>query len=109
MMFLEKRMGDILPPIVYELGLGGFLGFIVGFSVKKLGKLILVLAGLFVTVLVYLGLRGVLSVNYDALFRLLSDLLGKVSGAFSWLIHTIILLPFAASFIAGFLAGFKLG
>ena len=50
-------MGDILPPIVYELGLGGFLGFIVGFSVKKLGKLILVLAGLFVTVLVYLRAR----------------------------------------------------
>jgi len=102
-------MGDILSPIFYELGLGGFSGFIVGFFVKKLGKLILVLVGLFVTVLVYLGLRGVLSVNYEMLFKLISDFLGKVGGAFSWLIHTIILLPFAASFIVGFLAGFKLG
>ncbi|MEM2537577.1 MAG: FUN14 domain-containing protein [Candidatus Bathyarchaeia archaeon] len=102
-------MSDILSPIIYELGLGGICGFIIGFSIKKLGKLILFLIGLFAAILVYLGLKGVLNVNYEALFKLVSDLLGAAGSAFSWLIHTIILLPFAASFAAGFIVGFKLG
>lgn len=102
-------MSDILPPIVYELGLGGLGGFIIGFAIKKLSKLILVLIGLFIAFLVYLGLKGVLSLNYDALFEFINELLGTASNTLSWLIHTIALLPFAASFVAGFLMGLKLG
>jgi len=102
-------MSDILPPIVYELGLGGIGGFIIGFAVKKLSKLLLFLLGLFVAFLVYLHIKGVLSLNYEALFNFISELLGTVGNTFSWLIHTIALLPFAASFVVGFLLGFKLG
>jgi len=102
-------MSEILPSIVYELGLGGVCGFIIGFAVKKLSKLILFLLGLFVALLVYLHIKGVLSLNYEALFNFISELLGTVGNAFSWFIHTIALLPFAASFVVGFLIGFKLG
>jgi uncharacterized membrane protein (Fun14 family) len=102
-------MSEVLTPIVYELGLGGIGGFIVGFAIKKLSKLILFLIGLFILVLIYLGVKGVISVNYEALFAFISDLFGAASSALSWLVHTIALLPFAASFIAGFLIGFKLG
>jgi len=102
-------MSNILPPIVYELGLGGVGGFIIGFAVKKLSKLILFLIGLFLVFLVYLNLKGVLSLNYEALFNFVSELLGSIGSTFSWLVHTIALLPFAASFVAGFLIGLKLG
>lgn len=102
-------MSEVLPPIIYELGLGGIGGFIVGFAIKKLSKFMLVLIGLFIAFLVYLGLKGVLSVNYEALFKFISDLLGMAASAFSWFIHAIALLPLAASFAAGFLVGFKLG
>ncbi|MCS7124637.1 MAG: hypothetical protein NZ932_04385 [Candidatus Bathyarchaeota archaeon] len=102
-------MSEFLSPIIYELGLGGIGGFIIGFAVKKLSKLAIFLLGLFTAFLVYLGLKGVLSLNYEALFSFLSGLLGTVSHAFSWLIHTVALLPFAASFVAGFFIGLKLG
>lgn len=102
-------MSEVLPPIVYELGIGGIGGFIVGFALKKLSKLILFLIGLFIAFLIYLGVKGVISVNYEALFAFIGSLLGWASNALSWLIHTIALLPFAASFIAGFLVGLKLG
>ncbi|MEM1589226.1 MAG: FUN14 domain-containing protein [Candidatus Bathyarchaeia archaeon] len=98
-----------ISPIIYEVGLGGIIGFITGFFIKKLGKLILFLIGVFTAVLVYLGLKGVLSVNYEELFKLISDSLGLAGSAFSWLIHVIVLLPFVASFAMGFLVGFKLG
>ncbi|MBS7607969.1 MAG: FUN14 domain-containing protein [Candidatus Bathyarchaeia archaeon] len=102
-------MSDVLPPIIYELGLGGLGGFIIGFTIKKLSKLILFLLGLFIVFLVYLNIKGVLSLNYEALFSFISELLGTAGSAFSWLVHTIALLPFAASFVAGFLLGLKLG
>jgi len=102
-------MSDILPPIVYELGLGSIVGFIIGFAIKKLSKLLPFLLGLFVAFLVYLHIKGVLSLNYEALFNFISELLGTIGSAFSWLIHTIALLPFAASFVVGFLIGLKLG
>ncbi|MEM2439818.1 MAG: FUN14 domain-containing protein [Candidatus Bathyarchaeia archaeon] len=102
-------MSDILPTIIYELGLGGLGGFLMGFALKKLSKLILFLVGLFIAFLVYLNIKGVLSLNYEALFNFISDLLGAAGSAFSWLVHTIALLPFAASFVVGFLIGLKLG
>lgn len=102
-------MSDILPPIIYQLGLGGLGGFILGFALKKLSKLILFLIGLFIALLVYLNIKGVLSLNYEALFNFIRDLLGAVGSALSWLVHTIALLPFAASFVVGFLMGLKLG
>ncbi|MEM1565912.1 MAG: FUN14 domain-containing protein [Candidatus Bathyarchaeia archaeon] len=102
-------MSDVLPPIIYQVGLGGFIGFILGFALKKLSKLVLFLIGLFVCLLVYLNIKGILSLNYEALFNFISDFLGAVGSAFSWLVHTIALLPFAASFVAGFLLGLKLG
>jgi len=85
-------MSDILPSVVYQLGLGGIGGFIVGYSIKKISKLIVVLIGIFVVALLYLGTRGIISINYDELWDAL-----------------ISLLPFMGSFLAGFVLGFKLG
>lgn len=101
-------MSEVLPSVIFELGFGGVGGFIVGYAFKKLSKLLIVLLGLFIAVLVFLGLKGVISVNYEAFFAFMGSLLGAAGTAFSWLVHTFALLPFAASFIAGFLLGFKL-
>jgi uncharacterized membrane protein (Fun14 family) len=51
-------MSEILSPIVFQLGLGAVGGFIVGFALKKLAKLFIVLIGIFVIVLLYLGTSG---------------------------------------------------
>jgi uncharacterized membrane protein (Fun14 family) len=102
-------MSDVLPSVVYQLGLGGIGGFIVGFAIKKISKLIVVLIGVFIIALLYLGTRGIISINYDELWNALASLLGFVSQAASWLIGLISLLPFMGSFLAGFVLGFKLG
>lgn len=102
-------MSEVLSPIIFQLGVGGIGGFIVGYSLKKISKLILVLVGIFIIALIYLGVKGIISINYEALFTAIGDLLGAASAASSWLVHVIALLPFAGSFIAGFVIGFKLG
>lgn len=102
-------MSEVLSPIIFQLGLGGVGGFIVGYALKKISKLILVLVGIFIIALIYLGVKGIISINYDALFTAIGELLGAAGAASSWLVHAIALLPFAGSFIAGFVIGFKLG
>jgi len=102
-------MSEVVSPLVFQLGVGGIGGFIVGYALKKLSKLILVLIGLFVLALIYLSTQGVININYDSLWNALSGLIGLGGSVFSWLIGVISLLPFAASFVAGFLLGLKLG
>jgi uncharacterized membrane protein (Fun14 family) len=102
-------MSEIVSPLVFQLGIGGVGGFIVGFALKKLSKLVLFLTGLFILALIYLSTQGIINVDYASLFNALSSLIGSASSAFSWLVGVISLLPFAGSFIVGFLLGLKIG
>ncbi len=102
-------MTDLISPVAFQLGIGGIGGFIVGFAIKKLSKLILILIGLFIALLIYLGAQGVININYGALWDAVSGLVSWAGSALSWLIGVLSLLPFAASFVVGFLLGLKLG
>lgn len=102
-------MSELLPSMVFQLGAGGIGGFIVGYAVKKISKLIAVVIGLFLIALIYLGTQNIISINYDALWKAMADTFGLASSGFSWLVGIISLLPFAGSFVVGFLLGFKLG
>jgi uncharacterized membrane protein (Fun14 family) len=103
------QMSEVISPLVFQLGVGGIGGFVVGYALKKLSKLILVLIGLFLLALIYLGTQGILNINYGALWNALSSLVGSAGSAFNWLVGIISLLPFAGSFVVGFLLGLKLG
>jgi uncharacterized membrane protein (Fun14 family) len=98
-----------LTGLVAQIGVGGILGFLVGYALKKVAKLLMVLAGILVMVLAYLGLRGVITVNFEALESLISS--GISSG--SWLVQVAVsiltAIPFAGSFLAGFLLGLRKG
>jgi len=59
-------MSEIITPVVWQLGLG-VGGFIVGFALKKLTKLFIVIIGLFVLALLYLSVNGVININYNSL------------------------------------------
>ncbi len=102
-------MSDVLPSVVYQLGVGAIGGFIAGYAIKKISKLIVVLIGILIVFLLYLGTKGIISINYEALWNALSGLLSFAGQAASWLIGLISLLPFMGSFLAGLVLGFKIG
>jgi len=102
-------MSEVLTPIVYQLGIGGVLGFFVGYAVKKITKVIAVLIGLGALLLIYLGYEGVININYDKLAQMIQNLMGTASQATTVLTPIIANLPFAGSFIAGVAVGVKLG
>jgi uncharacterized membrane protein (Fun14 family) len=102
-------MSEVLTPLVYQLGIGGIGGFIAGFAVKKISKLVAVVIGLFLIALIYLGAQGIISINYEALWNAMANGLGLAGEAASWIVGVVSFLPFAGSFVVGFLLGFKLG
>ena len=102
-------MSETITPVVYQLGLGAIGGFVVGFALKKLSKLFFVLIGILVVVLLYLGINGIISINYGALWTAIANALGVAGGAASWLVGLISVLPFVGSFGAGFVLGFMIG
>ena len=102
-------MSEVISPLVFQLGVGGIGGFVVGFALKKLSKLILFLIGVFVIALIYLSTQGIIDINYNSLWNALNGLVNLGGIAVPWLVGVISLLPFAGSFIAGFLLGLKLG
>jgi uncharacterized membrane protein (Fun14 family) len=98
-----------ITPLSYQLGLGGIGGFIAGYALKKFMKIVAVIIGLFILALVYLGYKGIISVNYDELGNSVSSALG-LSGQAAELITPIIAhLPFAGAFGLAFFLGFKMG
>ncbi|MCD6241477.1 hypothetical protein J7K27_08225 [Candidatus Bathyarchaeota archaeon] len=102
-------MSELIPPVLYQLGVGAICGFIIGFAIKKALKLLILLAGIFLSILVYLGYSGIITINFDKLFdavKNLFDLGQQISG---WLILIISTLPLTGSFIAGLILGFKVG
>jgi uncharacterized membrane protein (Fun14 family) len=102
-------MSELFPSLVYQLGIGGIGGFIVGYTIKKISKLIVILIGVFIIALLYLGTSGIISINYGALWEALKGPFSFAGQAAGWLIGLISLIPFMGSFIVGFLLGFKLG
>jgi uncharacterized membrane protein (Fun14 family) len=102
-------MSEIITPVVYQLGLGAVGGFIVGFALKKIAKIFLVIIGLFVIALLYLGLNNVININYGSLWTTIANGLGLAGQAASWIVGVISVLPFLGSFVVGFLIGLKLG
>jgi uncharacterized membrane protein (Fun14 family) len=102
-------MSEIISPLAFQLGIGAVGGFILGFALKKLAKLFLVLIGVLIIILLYLGTSDVISINFGALWSTIAGWLGGASQAASWLVGLISLLPFIGSFMVGFLLGLKIG
>jgi uncharacterized membrane protein (Fun14 family) len=102
-------MSEIVSPIIYQIGIGGIGGFIIGFLLKKLSKLIIILIGLFLVALIYLSIQGMISISYNSFLDMLKGAFGFLGEAASWLAGLVSILPFAGSFVVGFLLGLKLG
>jgi uncharacterized membrane protein (Fun14 family) len=102
-------MSEVISPLVYQFGVGGVGGFIVGYAIKKISKLAAILIGLIILLLLYLSTQGIISINFEALFNAVSGLFGATGQAASWLVGVISIIPFMGSFVVGFLLGFKLG
>jgi uncharacterized membrane protein (Fun14 family) len=102
-------MSAITTPLAYQIGIGGVGGFIAGYALKKFMKIVAVIIGLFILALVYLGYKGIISINYNALGDTVSSTLGLTGQAKDLIVPIIAHIPFIGLFGVGFFLGFKMG
>ena len=102
--------------------MGGGVGFLLGYAVKKVIKIIIVLAGLSIAALSFLQIQGVIAVNWDKLDGLARGTmsgLGNTTGHFSSLLpgfgdHVLAAMlnsgiPITGGLAAGFAFGLSRG
>lgn len=102
-------MSEVISPLAYQVGLGGVVGFIAGYALKKLVKLALVIIGIFIIALVYLSYQGIISINFTALEQSVTGALGFTGQAAGWIGSIISYVPLAGAFGLAFFLGFKMG
>lgn len=102
-------MSELLAPLAFQVGAGGIAGFIVGYALKKLARLVAVITGIFFVILLYLSYIGFININYDKLIEALRRLMGQAGGATGLITPIVANLPFAATFMAGLALGLKMG
>jgi uncharacterized membrane protein (Fun14 family) len=105
-----------------SIGMGGGVGFLLGYAIKKVIKIVIVLAGLSIAALSYLQIQGVIAINWDKLDGLTRGTmsgLGNTTGQFSSLLpgfgdHILTAvsnsgIPITGGLAAGFAFGLSRG
>lgn len=104
----ERKMEEFIP-LLTQLGFGGLMGFIIGFTLKKISKMLLILTGLYFMTLQYLAFKNFITIHYDRFSEILQKLPEAVRGEI--MVPTFIIenIPYIGSFTVGFGYGFKKG
>ena len=106
---------DILAPVSATLGGGFFGGLLFGYAIKKVVKLIAIIAGLFIAGLAYLQYQQIASFDWNRIEVLVSAAFGNVTAQISNSQEATTLamsnfgIPLTGSMSAGFAVGFMKG
>jgi uncharacterized membrane protein (Fun14 family) len=68
-------------PFVSTIGFGGIAGFLVGFALKRIMKILAVIAGVFFAALTYLESQYIVNVNWDKLQTVSNSILSTITTA----------------------------
>jgi len=103
-------LSQIVGPMLPSLGFGGAAGFAVGYTAKKVTKLLALLLGCAFILLQLAAYEGFVTVNWDAVQNSAAHAWTAPDGATLldrfWEIVTAN-LPFGGGFVAGFAIGLK--
>lgn len=100
--------------IATQIGLGGTLGFLLGYGLKKVAAIVLkimaLVAGLFTLGLTWLASMGVITVNFNTFTSSMENTFaGFLSALVGSLTFAAQILPIGGSFGLGFYLGAKKG
>ena len=66
-------------PFVSTIGFGGIAGFLIGFTIKRIMKILAVIAGVFFAALLYLESQHIVNVNWDKLQMISNGVLSTIA------------------------------
>ncbi len=90
--------------LVKDVGFGGVMGFIVGYTLKRVLKFFMLIIGLYILSLIWLADIGVISVEWAKLEEFLRNFMSQGETLVKNLVRTV---SFGGSFAVGFAIGWK--
>lgn len=99
-------------PWVQQIGFGAVAGFVAGYALKKVGKLVALAIGVLFIVIQLLAWWGFLSVNWGVVQDTVDPLLESDSLGQAWRGLVTVLtynIPFAAAFVPALVLGIRRG
>ena len=78
----NRKMSGIesnIMPFVSTIGFGGIVGFLIGFTIKRIMKILAVIAGVFFAALLYLESQHIVNVNWDKLQTISNSILSTIA------------------------------
>ena len=99
-------MSEAFAPILFQLGIGGIGGFFIGYAIRKVVKVALIL-GMVVFSLMFLAYTNVIGIDYSGLVEMTSNFINSINPALGLLTPLMAHLPFVGSLIIGLIIGFK--
>lgn len=99
-------------PWVQQLGFGAVAGFVAGYALKKVGKVVAIVLGVLFVCLQLLAWWGFINVNWGVVQDQVDPLLRGDSLQSGWRNLLTLLtynIPFAAAFVPAFIWGVKRG
>jgi uncharacterized membrane protein (Fun14 family) len=66
-------------PFVSTIGFGGIVGFLLGFALKRIMKILAVIAGVFFAALLYLESQHIVNVNWDKIQTISNGVLSTIA------------------------------
>lgn len=103
---------DTIAPYLGQISFGGLAGFAVGYALKKVGRVALVVFGLLFVVVQLLAYLGFIEVNWLRIQQVASPVLERNSLESAWKGLLGVLtqnIPFAGAFVPGLLLGLRMG
>jgi uncharacterized membrane protein (Fun14 family) len=105
--------------VAASVGVGGVAGFVIGYAIKKILKIVVVIIGLFLAALLYLSTQGWITINWDkmgsastsTLVGIQNATIGATPEAANQVMMALanIGIPLTGSFAAAFVLGFMKG
>ena len=68
-------------PLATTVGFGGIVGFLVGFALKQIIKILAVIAGLFLAAILYFQTQGIININWTKFQTIANSTLSSLSNS----------------------------
>ena len=66
-------------PFVSTIGFGSIAGFLIGFALKRIMKILAVIAGVFFAAIMYLESQGIMNIHWDKLQTISNSVLSTIT------------------------------
>jgi uncharacterized membrane protein (Fun14 family) len=103
---LNLVISESFTSIIFQIVIGGVGGFLIGYTIRKLFKVALII-GVAVFSLIVLAYTNIINVDYNGLSEVSSSIINAINPTLDMLTPLLAHTPFIASLIFGLILGFK--